>query len=100
METVITLTKEDCLYVMKRFTARRGLPENIYSDNSRTFNGIQRAGGIHNRTADKLVDNSSTDASLRRSLGSRNKIHEENFLQDCGDNKDVFWEFHNLDHSK
>ena len=41
METVTTLTKEDCLHAIKRFTARRGLPENIYSDNSRTFIGTR-----------------------------------------------------------
>ena len=41
METVTTLAKEDCLDAIKRFTARHGLPENIYSDNSRTFIGTR-----------------------------------------------------------
>ena len=41
METVTTLTKEDCLDAIRRFTARRGLPENICSDNSRTFIGTR-----------------------------------------------------------
>ena len=41
METVTTLTKEDCLDAIKRLTARRGLPKNIYSDNSRTFIGTR-----------------------------------------------------------
>ena len=41
METVTTLTKEDCLDAIKNFTARRGLPEKIYSDNSRTFIGTR-----------------------------------------------------------
>ena len=41
METVTTLTKEDCLDAIKRFIARRGLPENIYSENSRTFIGTR-----------------------------------------------------------
>ena len=42
METVTTLTKEDCLDPIKRFTARRGPPEKNYSDNSRTFIGTRR----------------------------------------------------------
>ena len=41
METVTTLTKEYHLDAKKRFTARRGLAENIYSDNSRTFIGTR-----------------------------------------------------------
>ena len=41
METVTTLTKEDYLHAIKRFTAQRGLPENIYSDISRTFIGTR-----------------------------------------------------------
>ena len=41
METVTKLTKEDCLDAIKRFIARRGLPENIYSENSRTFIGTR-----------------------------------------------------------
>ena len=41
METVTTLTKEDCMDAIKRFTTRRGLPENIHSDNSRTFIGTR-----------------------------------------------------------
>ena len=36
-----TLTKKDCLDAIERFTARRGLPENIYSDSSRTFIGTR-----------------------------------------------------------
>ena len=35
--TVKTLTKDDCLDGDKQFTARRGMPQNIYSDNSKTF---------------------------------------------------------------
>ena len=41
METVTTLTKEDCLDAINRFTPRRGLAEKIYSDNSRTFIGTR-----------------------------------------------------------
>ena len=41
METVTILTKEDCLDAIKRITARRGLPENIYNYNSRTFIGTR-----------------------------------------------------------
>ena len=37
METVTTLTKDDCLDAIKRFTARRGLPKN----NSTTFIGTR-----------------------------------------------------------
>ena len=39
LEPVETLTKEACLSVLQRFFARRGLPQAIYSDNSRTFTG-------------------------------------------------------------
>ena len=41
IETVNSLTKEDCLDAIKRFTARRGMPQYIYSDNSRTFMGTR-----------------------------------------------------------
>ena len=41
MDTVTTLTKEDCLHAIKGFTAQRRLPEIIYSDNSRTFIGTR-----------------------------------------------------------
>ncbi|XP_063727425.1 uncharacterized protein LOC134854975 [Symsagittifera roscoffensis] len=39
METVNSLTKDDCLDAVKRFCARRGLPKAFYSDNSMTFIG-------------------------------------------------------------
>ena len=39
METVNSLTKDDCLDNVKRFCARRGLPKAFYSDNSMTFFG-------------------------------------------------------------
>ena len=37
LEPVEALTKEACLSILQRFFARRGLPQAIYSDNSRTF---------------------------------------------------------------
>ena len=39
METVSSLTKDDCLDAVKRFCARRELPKAFYSDNSMTFIG-------------------------------------------------------------
>lgn len=39
IETVSSLTKEDCLNAIKRFVARRGMPAIIFSDNARTFTG-------------------------------------------------------------
>ena len=35
------LTKEACIAAIKRFTARRGLPEKIFSDNGRNFIGAR-----------------------------------------------------------
>ena len=31
-------------------------------------------------------------------MGSVINIYVETFLKDCGNDKDFFWEFHNLDH--
>ena len=39
METVISLTKHDCLDADKQFCARIGLPKAFYSDNLMTFIG-------------------------------------------------------------
>ena len=39
LEPVEALTKKACLPILQRFFARRGLPQAIYSDNSRTFTG-------------------------------------------------------------
>ena len=42
METVQTLTKDDCLDADKQLTAKRGMPQNIFSDNSKSFIGTRR----------------------------------------------------------
>ena len=41
IELVEDLTKEACMAAIKRFTARRGLPEQIFSDNGRNFIGAR-----------------------------------------------------------
>ena len=41
IELVGDLTKEACIAAIKRFTARRGLPEKIFSDNGRNFIGAR-----------------------------------------------------------
>ena len=41
LEPVENLTKEDCLDTLKRFTRRRGTPQAIYGDNSKTFIGAR-----------------------------------------------------------
>ena len=41
LEPVESLTKEDCIDNLKRFTGRRGTPQAIYSDNSTTFIGAR-----------------------------------------------------------
>ena len=41
IETVTTLTKVDCLTAIERFSAQRGLPVYIYSDNLGTFIGTR-----------------------------------------------------------
>ena len=41
METVNSLTKDNCLDAVKPFCATRGLPKAFYSDNSMTFIGSQ-----------------------------------------------------------
>ena len=64
METVTTLTKEDCLDAIKPFTARRELLNNIDSDNSRTFIGtrgkIEFGKLLMNREFKELLDASTT----------------------------------------
>ena len=37
IEPVMSLTKDDCLAAIKRFVSRRGIPDEIYRDNSTTF---------------------------------------------------------------
>ena len=39
IELVENLTKEACMSAIKRFTARRGLPQKLFSDNGRNFIG-------------------------------------------------------------
>ena len=41
VEPVMSLTKDDCLEAIKRFVSRRGIPDEIYSDNSTTFIGTK-----------------------------------------------------------
>ena len=41
IEPVMSLTKDDCLAAIKRFVFRRGIPDEIYSDNSKTFIGTK-----------------------------------------------------------
>ena len=41
IEPVMSLTKDDCLASIKRFVSRRGIPDEIYSDNSTTFIGTK-----------------------------------------------------------
>ena len=41
IELVGDLTKEACIAAIKRFTARRGLPEKLFSDNGRNFIGAR-----------------------------------------------------------
>ena len=41
IEPVMSLTKDDCLAAIKRFVSRRGIPDEIYSDNSTTFIGTK-----------------------------------------------------------
>ncbi|XP_075263347.1 uncharacterized protein LOC142354895 [Convolutriloba macropyga] len=41
IEPVMSLTKDDCLAAIKRFVSRRGIPDEIYSDNSKTFIGTK-----------------------------------------------------------
>ena len=40
-ELVENLTKEACMSAIKRFTARRGLPQKLFSDNGRNFIGTR-----------------------------------------------------------
>ena len=105
METVTTLTKKDCLDAIKRFTARLGLSENIYSDNSRTFIGtrgeIEFQKLLMDREFKGLVDAFTTGQQINWLTFPPRTPHfgglweaaiksiEETFLQDCGDNKDV-----------
>ena len=41
IELVPDLTKDSCITALKRFAAKRGLPEKIFSDNGTTFNGAR-----------------------------------------------------------
>ena len=41
IEPVMSLTKDDCLAAIKRFVSRRGIPDEIYSNNSTTFIGTK-----------------------------------------------------------
>ena len=41
IELVESLTKEACMSAIKRFTARRGLPQKFFSDNGRNFIGTR-----------------------------------------------------------
>ena len=41
MDPVMSLTKDDCLEAIKRFVSRKGIPDEIYSDNSTTFIGTK-----------------------------------------------------------
>ena len=41
IELVAALTKEACLKALQRFTSRRGVPQKIYSDNGKKFEGAQ-----------------------------------------------------------
>ena len=40
-ELVSSLTKEDCIFALKRFAARRGTPKKILSDNGKNFIGAR-----------------------------------------------------------
>ena len=59
LEVVPNLTKEDCIFALNRFIARRGMPANIVSDNGMNFLG---AGSDLLRL--KVLDKSDKDNSL------------------------------------
>ncbi|XP_005097006.1 uncharacterized protein LOC101852173 [Aplysia californica] len=40
IELVDSLSVEDCILALRRFSARRGIPSVIYSDNAKTFKGV------------------------------------------------------------
>ena len=41
LESVASLTKEDCIFALNRFIARRGMPSKILSDNGTNFLGAR-----------------------------------------------------------
>ena len=41
LESVASLTKEDCIFALNRFNARRGMPSKILSDNGTNFLGAR-----------------------------------------------------------
>ena len=41
IEPVMSLTKDNCLEAIKKFVSCRGIPDEIYSDNSTTFIGTK-----------------------------------------------------------
>ena len=68
IEPVMSLTKDDCLAAIKSFVSRRGLPDEIYSDNSTTFIGTK--GELEFRQA--LATHEFED--LITTFGKENKI--------------------------
>lgn len=42
LELTESLSQRDCILALRRFTARRGLPTVLYSDNAKTFKGAEK----------------------------------------------------------
>ena len=68
MELVTTLTKEDCLFAIKRFISRRGMSEKILTDNETNFLGA-RSDLIKLKA---LLDKDDTGNSLVNFVNERN----------------------------
>ena len=68
MELVTSLTKEDCLFAIKRFISRRGMPEKILTDNGTNFLGA-RSDLIKLKA---LLDKDDTGNSLVNFVNERN----------------------------
>ena len=109
-EPVMSLTKDDCLAAIKRFVSRRGIPDEIYSDNSTTFIGTKGELvstslsysrvwkfdiNIRQGEQDNLAYYSAENIKIWRTMGGRCQILETPHVPQHWKNKTVFWRLHN-----
>ena len=73
----------DSLLAMRRFISRRGLPTEIYSDNSKTFKALKEKNIVHLRShVSKMEVYCSKISLVGRVLGASGKIYQKCYKKD------------------
>lgn len=68
LEIVSSMTSEAFLATFSRFTSRRGLPSNMYSDNSKTFIGAKNEMDEDYRKIKEIFEPELADVSLKNNV--------------------------------